>query len=105
MNEQRLTYPIACREFPIRVELSKPAGFGITDAVNVQALEVDVAEYGLQTQYKSFDSLPQWVQTNIIKLQMLPSPPPMLEISQTGMRITDTVFWIATAPDGAPESA
>lgn len=88
-----LVYPIACREFPIRVAID-------AKGVNVQALEHNVEDFGLVSQYKSFDSLPQWVQTNIIKLQMLPSPPPMMEIDQTGMRITDTVYWIAPRSEG-----
>lgn len=95
-----LVYPIACREFPIRVELRSGSGANSTE-VKVQALEHNVEDFGLVSQYKSFDTLPQWVQTNIIKLQMLPSPPPMMEIDRTGMRITDNVFWVALPPEGA----
>ena len=81
------------RLFPIRVQL--PHSTLPENGVTLSALEKDLDDYGVAKWYKTFDSMPQWVQTNVIKLQMLPDPPPIIDVTNVGRRINELVYWVA----------
>jgi hypothetical protein len=55
---------------------------------------------GLLPRYDSFDKLPQWLQTKIIKLQMLHIPPPRTIVEGLGTRIAENIFWVIRGDDG-----
>jgi hypothetical protein len=59
----------------------------------------EVGDYGLRGEYESFDKLPQWMQTKIIKLQILPDPPPRLDVHNLGSKITSTIYWVVAPED------
>lgn len=57
------------------------------------------SDYGAKEMYESFDNMPQWLQTKIIKLQMLPEPPPKQSVLNVGVRMAKTVYWIVVPED------
>ena len=62
--------------------------------IEVTAFELDPAQFGLDSWYRSVDSMPQWIQNKLIKLQIMQSPPPITRIEGIGARMADNVFWV-----------
>lgn len=74
-----------------------------SDTVEVAKLatfdEHALVDYGLREYYDSFDKLPQWLQTKIMKLQSMPNPPPRIDIKNLGTKVSDGIYWIVGPED------
>lgn len=60
----------------------------------------DPEDFGLESTYSSVDKMPYWVQTKLIKLQMLPIPPPRIDVENIGSRIGQGTFWVSANRTG-----
>jgi hypothetical protein len=61
----------------------------------------ELSDYRLKQVYISFDKMPQWLQTKIIKLQLLPIPPPKIDVYNIGSRMADNAYWVVLPEDEA----
>lgn len=87
----------------IRVELVRRS-----DTVEVVKLatfdEHALVDYGLEEYYDSFDKMPQWIQTKIIKLQSMPNPPPRIDVGNLGTKVSEDIYWIVGREDETHDS-
>ena len=81
----------------IRVELVEDE-FHNTSAV-LRTWSRELGEFGLKMHYDSVDKLPQWLQTKLLKLQILPTPPPTMYVPNIGVRMAQTVYWVIPVED------
>jgi len=62
--------------------------------IEVSAFEFDPAQFGLDNLYKTVDSMPQWIQNKLRKLQIMKVPPPSQDVPGIGKRVGENVFWV-----------
>jgi len=62
--------------------------------IEVSAFELDPEQFGLRSWYTSVDTMPKWIQDKLIKLQIMQTPPPVIDIAGVGKRIGNNVFWV-----------
>lgn len=58
-----------------------------------------LVDYGLEERYESIDKLPQWLQTKLNKLHILPDPPPRMDVANLGTKISELVYWVVGPED------
>ena len=83
----------------IRVEYVEHRKGRVIAKVSTFVMSKDVGDYGLEDTYESFDNMPQWLQTKLIKLQILPEPPPKQSVLNVGVRMAPNVYWIVAPED------
>ena len=62
--------------------------------VSVECFGMYPLDRSLDGTYDSADKLPEWMQSKLAVLNMLPSPPPANDVESVGCRIGPNIFWV-----------
>ncbi len=79
----------------VRVTVKHPCN-GEPGSVHVLSVDLDRELHDLQLRDVYWDpaDLPEWLHDRLVKLMVMPLPPPPLSIEDIGQRISNNVFWV-----------